>query len=103
MTIFKIIFSCLLLGARRPTARALLAPIKHKLAFHITVATSDVSPAHKSEPEALRRFAGRAKCGWGVRERAETRAPQRATRARSEADVACYVTVKMAALLSLAA
>jgi len=33
----------------------------------LTVATSDVAPAHKSEPEALRRFAGRAQCGGGAR------------------------------------
>ena len=84
-------FSISLFRARK-ARKHLISKAPNKL--HTTVATSDVSPAHKSEPEALRRFAGRAKCGWGVRERAETRAPQRVTRARSAADVACYVEVQ---------
>ena len=94
MTIFKLIFSCLLYGARRPTARALLAPIKHKLAFHITVATSDVARAHQGKPEASGEGLRASAMWWsGAAQRRGTRVPQRAMRARSEADVACYATV----------
>jgi hypothetical protein len=69
-------------------------PETAKKKLHITVAASDVLPAHLSEAEAQPKIRGRAKCGGATRQRSGTRAPQADyCRPRSVADAACYVAV----------